>query len=188
MGHKMETWKNIQGWEGIYQVSNFGRLKSFKSHPKGRILSNTNKKGGYFSVVLCYKDKRRYVRMHRLVAEAFLPNYENKPEVNHKDGNKQNNHVDNLEWVTHSENLSHSTAVNPERVEGMIFYNKVLRPKPIIQKSLSGEIIATFINSVEAHKETGVCRRNILQVASKTEYKPGKKRKQAGGYVWEFGQ
>jgi len=182
----MEIWKDVKGFEGIYQISNKGRLKSFKGDPSGRILSNKNSKGDYLSVILCYGSKRRSTRIHRLVAEAFVPNPYNKPEVNHKDGNKQNNCAENLEWVSRLENARHAIARNPNIVKGMVKYNRFIRPRAIRQYTLDGKFIAEYPNSIEAAKATGVCHRNILQVAAKDEYKPGKTRKQAGGYIWKF--
>jgi hypothetical protein len=179
-----ELWKDIPEFEGVYQISNFGRLKSFKIVLTGRVLSNKEKSGKYFSVVLKYKGKIRYVRMHRLVAEAFIPNPENKPAVNHKDLNKQNNRVDNLEWATNSENCRHAIEHYPNYFAGINYYNKFVRPLPICQYTLEGKFIKSYPNAAEASKATGVCQRNILQVAMKTEYKPGKTRKQAGGYIW----
>lgn len=183
----MEQWKDIPGWEGVYQVSSHGQLKSFKGDPEGRVLKNTNKKGGYFSVVLCAMDRKpRYCRMHRLVAEAFIHNPENKPVVNHKDGNKQNNHIDNLEWVTQRENNEHALNTNLSSVKPLVFRNQVLNPKTILQYSRAGELLGTYKNAKDASFATGVCHRNILQVASKTEYKPGMIRSQAGGFVWKY--
>lgn len=183
----METWKDIQGWEGLYQVSSYGRLKSFKGDPAGRILKNTNKKGGYFSVVLQAKNRRpRYCRMHRLVAEAFIPNPLKKTAVNHIDCNKQNNHVKNLEWATPSENSLHAAKFKPSMIYGMNEHNKKLRPRTVLQFTLSGELLGVFPNAKAAGRATGVCSRNIHQVASKTEYKPGMVRSQAGGFRWEF--
>jgi len=181
-----EQWKDVKGFEGIYQISDHGRLKSYKKDKSGRILSNINKKGGYFSVVLCYQRKTRYCRLHVLVAEAFIPNPLNKPAINHKDANKQNNFVDNLEWVTPRENSLHAAKNVPASIAGMNHYNQFVRPKTIEQLSLDGRIIAEYRNSEEAQKATGVCQRNILQVANKTEYKPGKTRRQAGGFIWRF--
>jgi hypothetical protein len=184
----MEIWKNVKGFNGIYQVSNLGRLKSFKENKNGRILSNINRQGGYLSVVLGYRGLKKYTRIHRLVAETFIPNPDNKPEVNHIDGNKQNNCVSNLEWVTRKENAAHAMKHNPNILKGMNRYNQFIRPKNIRQYSLDGKFIAEFPNAVEASKRTGICGRNILQVANATEYKPGKVRHQAGGYVWRFSE
>ncbi|MFA5382237.1 MAG: NUMOD4 motif-containing HNH endonuclease [Candidatus Micrarchaeia archaeon] len=181
-----ELWRDIKGFEGAYQISNRGRLKSFKFIKLGRILSNKNGKGGYLSVVLQCNGKIRCTRLHRLVAEAFIPNSKNKDEVNHIDGNKQNNYVENLEWVTKSENVLHAIKRNPNIIAGINHYNQSIRPKPIWQFTLDGEFIAKHTNSAEAQKATGVCYRNILQVASQDEYKPGLTRKQAGGFVWKY--
>lgn len=182
-----EIWKDIEGWIGIYQISNFGRLRSFKKDPAGYILSNKNKTGGYISVVLYVKGRsNRYVRMHVLVAEVFVPNPQNKLEINHKDGNKQNNFYRNLEWVTRKENSNHAMKNGLANIEGMNHYNQVLRPKTILQISPSGKVIGKYKNGVEAAKATGICARNILHVANQTEYRPGLTRKQAGGFQWRF--
>lgn len=113
-----ETWKDIKGFEGKYAVSNLG---SIKSHPKtivyrdgrrynysSKVLSPFQKDGGYPHVNLFYATgKAKTVDIHRVVAETFIPNPENKPEVNHKDGDKSNNHFKNLEWATSKENKTH---------------------------------------------------------------------------------
>lgn len=182
-----EIWKDIPGYKGIYQISNFGRLKSFKVVKSGMIMKNTNKKGWYFTVVLRSTGKPFTTkRIHRLVAELFIPNPKNYKQVNHKDMNKQNNHYSNLEWCTCQQNIKHALKNKPDIVKAMNYYNQVIKPKTIIQKDLQGNYVATFQNAVQAHKATGVCSRNILQVASKDEYKPGLIRKQAGGFKWEF--
>ena len=102
----MEKWKNILGFDGNYQISNYGNVKSFINNIilKPSIASKRNNKQGYKVVNL--KGKLYYI--HRLVAEAFIPNIANKPQINHIDGNKLNNKVDNLEWCTNSENIKHA--------------------------------------------------------------------------------
>ena len=112
-----EVWKDIEGYEGLYQVSNFGNIKSLpKVRHNGRgtyiqkekILKPSNTSTGYKKIELCKDGKRKGFKVHRLVAIAFIPNPDNKPEVNHIDGNKINNNIDNLEWVTSSENTIHA--------------------------------------------------------------------------------
>ena len=99
-----EIWKDIKDFEGIYQISNMGRLKSLK-RGRGRILSQTNSKGGYFSVVLAYGSKKRSTRIHRLVYEAFVGNIPkgHKLHVHHINHNKQDNRLENLKLVTTKE-------------------------------------------------------------------------------------
>jgi hypothetical protein len=101
-----EIWKDIEGYEGLYQVSNLGRIKSlnFKRSGKEGILKS-NPEGGYCAVTLSHK-RRGVFYIHRLVATAFIPNPENKPEVNHINHNKRDNRASNLEWVTQSENCT----------------------------------------------------------------------------------
>lgn len=183
-----EIWKDIPGYEGYYQVSNFGRLKSFKENKLGYLMKQTNKYGWYFTVNLQGKNKpKTSKRIHRLVAELFIPNHENLPQVNHKDLNKQNNHYLNLEWVSASNNAKHSALNNPRTMSGFNRYNKLIKTNKIIQSSLDGVYIETFINASEASKKSGVCKRNILQVANKDEFIPGHIRKQAGGFIWSLG-
>ncbi len=183
---KKEIWKDIPGYEGEYQISNRGRLKSFMRNKLGEIRSVKNRHGLYQTIPLCVCQKKKTVRIHRLVAEAFIPNPENKPTVNHKDLDKQNNYASNLEWATYKENINHAIKRIPSMIKGMNNYNQNIRPRTIIQLDLYGRFIAEFKNSIEAGKATGVCYRNILQVASKDEYKPGLTRKQAGGFKWRY--
>ena len=115
----IEEWKDIQGYEGSYKISNLGRVKSFISKrssgitykPIERICSPRITVKGYFSVCLCDKGKEREHLVHRLVAKAFLPQVDGKSQVNHKDGNKLNNNVENLEWCTPSENTRHAISL-----------------------------------------------------------------------------
>lgn len=117
----IEVWKDVQGYEGYYQVSNLGRVKNLERKiPSGycmrtipeRVLKNNVNEFGYLYVIL-YKDtKPKKHKIHRLVANAFIDNPESKRCVNHIDGNKQNNCVENLEWATHSENMKHASEKN----------------------------------------------------------------------------
>lgn len=177
----IEIWKDIKGFENIYQISNYGRIKSYKKNKEGKILKNTNKKGDYLSVILQYKDNIKYTRIHRLVALAFIPNPNNYNEINHIDGNKQNNHVENLEWCTHKQNFEHAKKI------GLWKYNKPYKSKKIRQFTLNNEFLCEYENSIHASKITGICARNILQVANREPYNnKGSIRKQAGGYIWRF--
>lgn len=103
----MEMWKEIPGTEGQYQISNYGKVRTVKT---GRVLTPAIDERGYERVCLFKYDRERRYKVHRLVAITFIPNPDNKPQVNHKDGNKRNNFVDNLEWVTNEENMRHANA------------------------------------------------------------------------------
>lgn len=117
----MEIWKDIEGYEGLYQVSNLGRVRSLDRYTKGKNNSKIFKKGkllkisqnqhGYNIVQLWNKQKCFQTGVHRLVAQAFIPNPNNLPQVNHKDENKINNCVDNLEWCSAEYNTNYGTCI-----------------------------------------------------------------------------
>jgi hypothetical protein len=103
-----EIWRDISGYENLYQESNFGRSRRCYKNGKIKILKPWINRQGYLIVDLCKNGKSKHFHVHRLVAQTFIPNPENKPEPNHEDGNKFNNHVSNLKWVTKSENIQHA--------------------------------------------------------------------------------
>ena len=108
--YKKEIWKDIKGFEGIYIVSNIGRVKRLKCRyaKEDRFIKMYLGKRGYYCYNLWNKGKNKVSTVHRLIATQFIPNPENKREVNHKDANKLNNSIDNLEWVTPKENSVHA--------------------------------------------------------------------------------
>lgn len=128
-----ELWKDVQGFEGAYMVSNLGRVKSLRRTRKTkggglcdvpeRILAQNTDKDGYKEVALSKNHKLYYFRVHRLVAIAFIPNPNNFPLINHKDENPANNYVGNLEWCTYSYNTSYSNYKISHRVicNGVIY-------------------------------------------------------------------
>lgn len=152
----MEQWKQIEGYEGLYEVSNYGRVKSlerFITDSVGRrrkiktkliklVLSNR----GYYMFTL----NKVPVLVHRVVANSFIPNPDNKPQVNHIDGNKQNNHISNLEWCTNSENQSH--AINNELKYSILNKEDVIKIKQLLHnKKLTYEEIG---NMFGVHRST----------------------------------
>ena len=125
-----EVWKDIEGYEGLYQISNLGNVKSldrtqiqkrgdlyYNKKYKGQIIKSHLTHRGYCAVGVTKHNRHKNFSVHRLVARAFIPNPENKPEVNHIDGNKQNNDVRNLEWLTPSENIIHMHRMYKEKRE-----------------------------------------------------------------------
>ena len=104
-----EIWMDIAGFEGLYEVSNKGNIRSIRNG--GELLKGSVDKGGYRDVMLYDHSKYKHIKVHRAVALAFLENPENKRTVNHIDGNKLNNHVENLEWATHGENHKHAYSI-----------------------------------------------------------------------------
>lgn len=180
----MEWWCDIAGYEGLYLISSLGRVKSF--HGNGKIMERKTVCGYYPSVTLCKNGIHKTFRIHRLVAAAYIPNLRNCLEINHKDMNRANNTVYNLEWVSRRENILHAVKNKPQMIVAMNYYNTDVKTMKVKQMDFNGQIIAIWKNCVEAAKGTGICTRNIHQVASKSEYKPGKTRSQAGGFKWEF--
>lgn len=174
---KTEIWKPIVGFEGLYEVSNIGRVKSLKRNTtSGRVLSQALNRG-YMSVVLCKNGKHYNAKVHRLVAMAYIQNPNKKKEVNHIDGNKTNNRAENLEWVTASENAKHA------RLKGL---NPCGRNNPITSKSVDmlsadGTLLKTFPSLKEAERQTGVYRTNIQGCCA---CRPGCNT--AGGYKWRY--
>lgn len=166
--HDTEVWKDIEGYEGVYQVSNLGRVKRIGKYRNQHTSWESNKflkvKEGtniYLYVDLSKDNKVKRYLVHRLVAENFINNPNNCNEVNHKDGNKQNNNVDNLEWCTRNENLKHSldTGLRKRKIPLEKYdyvYNEVLKGRTY--RSLAKEFnvgktkIADIIKSKKEEK------------------------------------
>lgn len=162
-----EIWKDIEGYEGLYQVSNFGRVKRVTT---GRILKGGKDRGGYLRITLCKNGVTSTKTIHRLVAQAFIPNPENKPEVNHIDENKTNNNVLNLDWMTAKENINHGT--HNERVSKT-------QSIPIIATNIKTDESKEFYGANECARQLGVHQSHITNVL-KGKYK------QTGGYTFKY--
>jgi hypothetical protein len=178
----MEIWKDVVGYEGYYEVSTHGNVRSvtrtfIKKYGDGErsvtvsskdLKPMTNYKG-YLYVELRNNGTRFHAYIHRLVANAFIANVHNKPQVNHKDTNKTNNHVDNLEWATNSENQLHAQA------HGLVSSKGKGRKAIPIGQFKNGELVAEFSSIADAQRETGI---------SSIAYVVRGERKSAGGYEW----
>lgn len=154
-----ENYKNIVGYEDLYEVSDTGLVRNKVS---GKILK-PRKDRGYLHVKL-YKDGiGKIYKVHRLVANTFILNPLNLPEVNHIDENKSNNNVENLEWISHQENIDYSLS------------------KPVCQYSLDGRLLNTYKSINEASRQTGIAQGNICNCCKD-------KRGRAGNFIWKFKQ
>ena len=172
----MEQWKAIAGYEGIYEVSDLGRVKSLK-HGKEKILKPQKNNLGYLHVYL-YKDGHvKTVKVHRLVAEAFIPNSQGLETVNHKDEVKTNNVASNLEWMSQKDNLNYGTR-NKRASESKINHPSLSKKVQMLDKKTC-ELLATFPSTMEAERVTGIDQGSISQCC-KGKYKS------AGGYKWRY--
>lgn len=170
-----EIWKDIKGYEGIYQVSNFGRIRNIVT---GKPIKLIRLKNGYFQVNLCVNGKPKPFYVHRLVAIAFIPNPNNYKYVNHKDENPANNCASNLEWCTHKYNCNYGTRNKrlSENHSGIFNTNK---SKPILQYDLEGKFIKEWPSAKEVERQLGFASTNIAKCL-KGKYK------QAYGYIWKY--
>lgn len=175
-----EIWRDIDGYEGLYQVSNKGRIKSLQrivSHGKSgsfsvkeRILSSADKGLGYMVVGLSKNGRKKTWRVHRLVAKAFIPNPNNYDLINHKDKNPSNNAVENLEWCDYQYN---NTYADHKEVSSKA------QSKLVMQFTMKGDFVARYYGAVEAEKETGVCR-TCINACCRGDLQS------SGGYRWKL--
>lgn len=188
MNAYQETWKDIADFNGIYQVSSFGRVRAIERIAeykrwgggkskiiKGKIFQPTLNRLGYLVVNPTLNGRNKSKTVHSLVASAFLEKPSYKVEVNHKNGIKSDNRVENLEWVTHQENILHSYAVlKRKKYLGKEHWNS----KAVYQYSLSGQFIAKY-NCVNDVERNGFNRISVLNAANK-------KQKKANGFIWSY--
>lgn len=162
-----EIWKDIDGYEGLYQVSNLGRVKRVNT---GRVLKGVKDRKGYLIVNLCKNGSQSTKKIHRLVAQAFISNPESKPQVNHIDENKTNNMVSNLEWMTSTENNNHGTRNKRSSKTKSI---------PIIATNLTTGESTEFYGSSECARQLDLNNGNIAHVL-KGRYN------HTGGYTFKY--
>lgn len=191
-----EIWRDIPGWEGLYQVTNTGKVKSLTRFRRngaggyiqeGRTLKPDKNKQGYYCVVLSNGDYKKRYRIHRIVMETFVPNPDKLPQVNHKDEDKTNNFVwvnpdgtvdlekSNLEWCTNEKNINWGT--HNERMAKSKTNGKT--SKPVLQYTLDGELVAEYPSGVEVQRQNGFDRRQISKCCKG-------KQKTSHGYIWRF--
>lgn len=172
-----EEWKDIKGYEGFYQISNHGRVKSLGGwcgtvKRKEKIRSTSLTYDGYEKVRLIHQGKDKTMRVHRLVAEAFIPNPENKDTVNHIDGNKRNNIVSNLEWVDRSEQMTHAYRLGlKESRVGSHNSNAKLTDEEVREIRKSYVPYSKELGTVALAKKYGVTNRVIGLIVKNKAYK-----------------
>jgi HNH endonuclease len=174
----MEEWRDIKGYEGIFQISSFGRVKSLPRKiwngkgyftSKEKILRLNHNPNGYATIQLWVCNKFVEKTIHRLVAEAFIPNPANLPVINHKNEIKNDNRVENLEWCTVKYNVNYGTA--KERMTKK-------RSKPVIGVSLKNPSCIRFVSAAEAGRN-GFCASHVIECCNN-------KRKTHKGYIWNW--
>ena len=172
MEESIEIWKDITGYEGLYQVSNLGRVKSlkYKRSNKEKIIKSYVRKLGYLAVSLYKENKFKIFSIHRLVAQAFVPNPNNLPCINHKDENPSNNIWTNLEWCTYEYNNNYG-AHNIRQAN--------TKSKPIKQISLDGTVVKIWPSALVACKENEYNRSSISFCCKGI-------RKTHKGYLWAY--
>ena len=206
----MEEWRDVVGYEGLYQVSSEGRIKSLHYFGGNRqvIMSQNTRKDGYKCVGLSKNGIAKTNMVHRIVAEAFIENPDNLEMVNHKDEDKGNNRVENLEWCTRSYNQLYSMKLHEERK--YIFGNNFIKngentspytkkgiahtkTRAVIQKDLDGNFIARYKNAAEATFLLGFKNSGSIGTVCDINEKPrvyqrNRKRtkRSAYGYIWEY--
>lgn len=196
-----EVWKDIESYEGCYQISNLGRVKSlgrYKNNPQGmrtywveeRILRPQTNIHGYIYYCLKKDGDRKNHTGHRLVASAFLPNPDNLPLINHKDESRNNNHVDNLEWCTHQYNTNYGNS--QQRKVSSVDWAKFVanfpwgerakkQYKKITQMTKDGNFVRSWESQKSAGESLGIPSGNICRCC-KGELKT------AGGFVWKYAE
>lgn len=164
-----EVWKDISGYEGLYQVSDKGRVKSLW-FGKERIMKFERDKKGYLAVQLCKNGEIKRCTVHRLVAQSFIPNPQNLPQLNHKDENPSNNKVENLEWCSAKYNNNYGTHI--QRITEKL-------SKPVLQYNKDGEFVKEWKSQSDVERNLGYSQRNI-SACCRGKYKS------SYGYVWKY--
>ena len=177
-----EVWKDIQGYEGLYQVSNLGNVKSLNYNRTGeeRIITPVKSGRGYLCVSLYKNGIHKKFLIHRLIAQVFIENPENLPQVNHIDENKRNNRVENLEWCTNKYNVCYGTR-NERMLKTRKLRNCKKTERQVLQFTKDGKFVNEFPSIHEAKRCTGIYQSRICYCCKNI-----KGYNSAGGYIWKY--
>ena len=168
----MEVWKDIVGYEGLYQVSDWGNVRSLNYNHTGktRLLKPAKDSRGYLYVCLSKGGKQKFMSVHRLVAKAFIPNPLNLPVINHRDENPANNVVDNLEWCTQKYNVNYGTCGAKKAAK---------LSKVVLQYDKSGNFVREWPSTMEVQRQKGFASSYISACCLG-------KLKSAYGFIWKY--
>lgn len=189
-----EIWKPIKGYEGLYEISSLGRVKSLERYVvfkgvkhlrKERVLKSGKNQYGYLYVVICNNNINKHKLIHRLVAETFIPNEHNKRTINHINGIKTDNRIENLEWCTHKENIQKAWENGLYKISEKQRINGKTRGKnnnkPVVQLDLENKVIKVWDSITEASNTLNINATAISNCArTKKSYNT------AGGYKWKY--
>ena len=185
----MEIWKDIDGYNGKYQISNEGNIRSFSKWSNGRILKGGKTKGNphpyrFIALVGSGRNDIKHKYIHRLVAEAFISNPLNLPEVNHKNGDTLDNRVENLEWCTHAQNMDFASKSGVlSRGQDLWKGNMNPRSKAVLQFTKNGEFVKEWGSVNQIMRETGIPASTIFRCCNPEKYPH---EKTAYGYIWRY--
>lgn len=176
-----EIWKDVKDFEKLYQVSNFGNIRSLNKldtlgrKVTGKLMKPIRRKDGYFDITLRKNNIQKHYLLHRLIAITFIENKNNYKEINHKDENKTNNNINNLEWCNRSYNINYGKANDKRR--NKLINNK--RSKKVLQFNLNNELINTFNSLNEVKRQLNYSISGISQCCNG-------ERKTSHNYIWRY--